>query len=82
MGILQARTLECVAMSSSRDLHNSGMVPTSLMSPALAESFFTTSTTWEAFRDLLPKKRSKRSNGKCLAPWGMVWEKQSVRFES
>ena len=30
------------------DLHNPGTEPTSLMSPALAGGFFTTSTTWEA----------------------------------
>ena len=30
------------------DLPNSGIEPTSLMSPALAVQFFTTSTTWEA----------------------------------
>ena len=35
-GILQARILGWVA------------IPVSLMSPALADSFFTTSTTWEA----------------------------------
>ena len=33
------------------DLLNPGIEPTSLMSPALADRFFTTSTTWEA-----PKK--------------------------
>ena len=48
-GILQARTLEWVAMSSSRDLPNSGIEPTSLMSPALAGEFFTTSATWEVY---------------------------------
>ena len=30
------------------DLPNSGIDPTSLMSPALASEFFTTSATWEA----------------------------------
>ena len=30
------------------DLHDPGIKPTSLMSPALAKGFFTTSTTWEA----------------------------------
>ena len=32
----------------SWDLPNSGIEPTSLMSPALAGEFFTTSATWEA----------------------------------
>ena len=43
MGILQARILEWVAISSFRDLLNPGIEP---RSPALAGKFFTTSTTW------------------------------------
>ena len=35
-------------MPSSADLPNPGMEPVFLMSPALADGFFTTSTTWEA----------------------------------
>ena len=34
---------------SLEDLPNPGIKPGSLMSPALAGRFFTTSTTWEAF---------------------------------
>ena len=48
-GILQARTLEWVAMPSSGDLPDPGIEPTST-SPALAGGFFTTSATWEALR--------------------------------
>ena len=47
-GILLARILECVAISSSRDLFNPGIEPKSLASPALAGGFFTMSATWEA----------------------------------
>ena len=47
-GILQTRMLEGVAIHSSRDLPNLGIEPVSLMSPALAGGFFTTSTTWES----------------------------------
>ena len=47
-GILQARILKLVVMASLEDLPNPGMDPTSLMSPALAGGFFTTSATWEA----------------------------------
>ena len=43
-GILQARTLECVAMPSSKDLPDSGIESVSLTSPALAVPFFTTSS--------------------------------------
>ena len=46
--ISQARTLERVAISSSRDLPDPGIKLESLMSPALADEFFTTSATWEA----------------------------------
>ena len=34
------------------DLPNPGIEPTSCISPALADMFFTTSTTWEGFIDL------------------------------
>ena len=47
-GIFQARILEWVAIPSSRDLPNPGIKPASLMFPALAGGFFTTSATWEA----------------------------------
>ena len=40
--ILQARTLEWVAIFSSRDLPNPGITSTSLASPALAGRFFAT----------------------------------------
>ena len=46
--ILHARILEWVAMASSGDLPNPGMEPASLMSPALADRFFTTRATWES----------------------------------
>ena len=47
-GILQARILEWVAKPSSRGSPNLRIKPTSLMSPALAGGFFTTSPIWEA----------------------------------
>ena len=47
-GPFQARTLEWVATSFSRDLPDPGIELASLASPALADGFFTTSTTWEA----------------------------------
>ena len=47
-GISQARILEWVAISFSRDLPDPEIEPMSLMSPALAGGFFTTSATWEA----------------------------------
>ena len=47
-GIFQARMLEWVAISFSRDLPYPGIKSVSCMSPALADGFFTTSATWEA----------------------------------
>ena len=45
--ILQARTLEWIAMLPPEALPNQGIEPASLMSLALASGFFTTSPTWE-----------------------------------
>ena len=47
-GILQAKILEWVAMPSSGVSSRPRIEPASLMSPALAGWFFTTSATWEA----------------------------------
>ena len=47
-GILQARILEWVAISSSRGSSQPRDRTLSLMSPAVAGGFFTTSSTWEA----------------------------------
>ena len=44
-GILQARILEWVAISSSRNLPNLGIEPVSRMYSVFAGGFFTTSTT-------------------------------------
>ena len=49
-GILQARLPESVAMPSSRDLPDLGIKPMSLVSPSLADGFFT-SAPWEAQMD-------------------------------
>ena len=54
-GVLQARMLEWIAVPSSRDLPNPDIKSGSLTSPALADGFFTTNTTWEA---LFAPKRS------------------------
>ena len=47
-GILQTRYCSESPCPPPGDLPNPGIKPTSLMSPALAGRFFTTSTTWEA----------------------------------
>ena len=48
MGILQTRILEWLLDPPSGDPPDPGIKSTSLMSPALAGEFFTTSATWEA----------------------------------
>ena len=47
-GILQARTVAWVTMPPPGDLPSPGSKPPSLMCPALAGRFFTTSATWVA----------------------------------
>ena len=44
-GSLQARIVECVAMPPPGNLPDPGIKPASLVSPALADRFFTTYTT-------------------------------------
>ena len=51
---LQAKILSGLLCPSPGDLPNPGTEPTSLMSPALAGRFFTTSLTWEAPYILVP----------------------------
>jgi len=46
-GILQARILEWIACPPAGHLPNPVIEPTSLMSPALAGGFFSSSTTWD-----------------------------------
>ena len=51
-GISQTTMLEWVAIPFPRESSDPGIEPASLVSPALADRFFTTSTTWEAHRSL------------------------------
>ena len=46
-GMFQVRILEWVPFPTPGDLHNPGMEPMPLASPALADRFFTTSNIWE-----------------------------------
>ena len=58
LGILQARILEWAAMPSSRDLPDPGIEPVSLMSPASAGRFFTTSATCACWSHFLESHHS------------------------
>ena len=50
------------------DLPNSGIEPVSLMTPALAGRFFTTSTTWEICTKIKEvKNKMKKENAKGIA---------------
>ena len=82
-GILQTRILEWVAGPSSRDLPDPGIEPASLMSPALAGEFFTTSTTWEAPLNVSPTQLPLARSAKGLWPlprplnfWGSMTRSQ------
>ena len=48
MGFFRQEYWSGLPFPSPGDLPDPGMEPTSLMSPALADGFFTTSATWEA----------------------------------
>ena len=54
-GILQARILEWVATPFSRGSSQHRLEPTSLMSPALAGRFFTTSASWDFIHIHFPR---------------------------
>ena len=53
-GISQARILEWVAISFSRDLSDSGMEPVSPASPALAGGFFTAESPGKPLSEIYP----------------------------
>ena len=55
-------------MPSSRDLPNQGIELKSLMSPALAGGFFTTSGTWEALVEVYQKTNNHLVSS-CLKPF-------------
>ena len=66
-GISQARTLEWVAISFSGDLPDPGIEPMSLMSPASASEFITTSATLEAQNNMEVPEKIK--NNTCPLRW-------------
>ena len=66
-GHFQARILEWVATSYSRDLSTLGIKPASLASPALAGIFFTNSTTWRYWINIRFRIFPGNSNDTTLA---------------
>ena len=54
MGFSKQEYWSGLPFSSPGDLPNPGIEPTSLLSPALAGGFFTTSTTWETLMPYVP----------------------------
>ena len=83
-GILQAKILGwAVAISYSGDLPDPGIEPPSLISPAPASGFFTTSTTWEAIYALLLLKETRISySPSCFPPVTIIRPSTSMLFIS
>ena len=79
-GILQAKILEWVAVSSSGDLPDPGTDPAFLASAALADGFFTTSATWADLESSLhgdhPSRDYSRSHR--ALPWPVATEQGVV----
>ena len=63
-GISQARILDWLPFPPPRDVPKPGIKPASLMSPALAGKFFSTSATWEASLDTPCLSKCKRQGKK------------------
>ena len=73
-GILQARIMELGPLPG--DVPNPGTKPTSLMFPALAGGFFTTSTTWRARGETTQKLQEENCLPEPLEgvqPWLTAW---------
>ena len=87
-GILQAKILEWVAKPSLADLPEPRVKPVSSMSPALADGFFITSTTWEAQQPSLHHQAgytckiplSQRTRGKGLGEKCMWCDGEGYKF--
>ena len=81
-GILQVKILGwAVAISYSGDLPDPGIEPPSLISPAPASGFFTTSTTWEAIYALLLLKETRISySPSCFPPVTIIRPSTSMLF--
>ena len=62
------------------DLPDPGIEPTSLISPALARGFFTTSTTWEAPDTLQLKKKIPHASAKIKDPTAKTQSRQIYKY--
>ena len=60
MGFSRQEYWSGLSCPSSRDLPKPRIKPASLLSPAVAGRFFTTSTTWESFQTCLPCSEDKK----------------------
>ena len=65
MGFSRQEYQSGLPCSPPRDLPNPGMEPTSLMSPALAGRFFTTTATWEALKQSLAHYKVSMWSERC-----------------
>ena len=83
-GISQARIMEWVAISFSRESSDPGTEPVSLMSPLLASGFFTTAPpgkpTWVLVSDSLPPREPESAS--LLCPWSSPGKNTGVGCHS
>ena len=77
-GIFQARILEWVALFFSRGSSRPRDWTTSLMSPELADKFFTTNATWEGQRQA--KWQSKQANVCQCRSWFPVYASVKTKW--
>ena len=66
---------------SPGDLPDPGVEPTSLVSPALAGRFFTTSVTWEALHTAEPGSESRDSHAPLVTPM-FVFQSDPVKRQT
>ena len=71
MGFYRPACWSGLPFPSAGDLPDPGIKPTHLMSPALADGFFTTSTTWEALIDPQRESESRSVVSDSLQPHGL-----------
>ena len=73
MGFSRQEYQSGLPCSPPRDLPNPGMEPTSLMSPALAGRFFTTTATWEALKQSLAHYKVSMWSERCSVMSDSLW---------
>ena len=89
MGFSRQECWSGLPFPTPRDLSNPGIEPVSLMSPALAGGFFTTSAPWDALRtpyllsseELLMDKKEGTRKMSGSPPVLLSWEFRDIKWE-